>query len=98
MARIAKRHGVSVYLHLDGQGGESDLMMTCDQSVGYQSDCKFAQGMSMIGGRLDPDYPCCFKADGQCCRLAAQLDALKRAKSVIAAQIKEVEEELDNAD
>ena len=87
-----------MYLHLDGQGGESDLMMTCDQLVGYQSDCKFALGMRMIGGRLDPDYPCAYQVDGRCGCLAAQLDALKRAKSVIAAQIKEVEEELDNAD
>lgn len=95
MARIAKRYGVTLSLYLDGTGGDSSLDLYCEHNSGTAYLCPHALGeiMPMEDGTM-----CTFKRDGQCSRYAAQLDALKRAKSVIAARIKEVEEELNNAD
>ena len=95
MATIQKRYGITLNLYLDGTGGASDLSLYCQHNSGTAYLCPYALGeiMPMEDGTM-----CALKRDGACPRHAAQLDVLKRAKSVISARIKEVEEELKNAD
>ena len=95
MATIQKRYGVTLSLYLDGTGGESSLDLYCEHNSGTAYLCPHAVGYV---NPLPEGEMCMMKRDGRCPRYAAQLDALKRAKSVIAARIKEVEEELNNAD
>lgn len=95
MARISKRYGVTLSLYLDGTGGSNDLSLYCEHNSCTAYLCPYALGeiMPMEDGTM-----CMMKRDGMCPRHAAQLDALKRAKSIIVARIKEVEEEFNNAD
>lgn len=91
MQTFKKRHGVTVNLYLDGSGYDSCLDLTCENSE-TANKCKFALGeMSPM-----PDgMPCCFREGGRCRRLVAQLDALKKAKTAIAAEIKQIEEQME---
>ena len=95
MAKIAKRFGVTLSLYLDGTGGDSALDLYCEHNTGTAFRCPYAIGYT---NPLPDGEMCMMKRDGQCPRYAAQLDALNKAKSAITARIKEVEEEMNNAD
>jgi hypothetical protein len=95
MSRKAKNFGVTVSLYLDGTSGESSLDMYCEHNMDTAFRCPYAIGYM---NPLPEGEMCQMKHDSQCPRYAAQLDALKRMKSMIAARIKKVEEELNNAD
>lgn len=95
MAKIAKRYGATLSLYLDGTGGESSLDLYCEHHSGTAHKCRYAIGYE---NPLPEGQMCMMKRDGMCPRYAAQIDVLKHAKSIIVARIKEVEEELNNAD
>lgn len=94
MGTIQKRYGVTLSLYLDGQGYDSSLDMYCEHHSGtaYKCPSAISDVMPMEEGSM-----CVRKRDGKCPCYDEQLAALKRAKSVIAARIKEVEEEAANA-
>lgn len=95
MSKKAKNFGVTVSLYIDGVSGDSSLDLYCEHNTDTAFRCPYAIGSIHP---LPEGEMCGMKYDSQCPRYAAQLDALKRAKSMIAARIKEVEEELNNAD
>lgn len=91
MQTFKKRHGVTVNLYLDGSGYDSCLDLTCENS-GTANKCKYALGEI---SPMPEGMPCCFREDGRCRLLVAQLDALKKAKSAIIAEIKEIESQIE---
>lgn len=95
MSKKAKNFGVTLSLYIDGTGGDSSLDLYCEHNTGTAFMCPYAIGYT---NPLPEGEMCMMKCNSQCPRYAAQLDVLKRAKSMIAARIKEVEEELNNAD
>lgn len=90
--KIAKFHGATVSLFLAGDGGESGLDMYCENIGGTAHKCPYAMAEIMP---MNEDARCARKQDGRCPVVAAQLDALKRAKAIIARRIKEIEDEAE---
>ena len=75
--------------------GDSQLDLYCEHNSYTAFKCPYACGYI---SPLPEGEMCMVKCDGQCTRLMAHLDALKKAKSIISAKIKEVEEIINNAD
>lgn len=86
MEGIEKRYGVSVNVYLDGHGYDSDIALTCENSdTAYL--CPFARYEIMP---MPEGAACCWRENGECCLLAAQLDALEKAKAAVVRKIEEV--------
>lgn len=86
MQASRKRYGVTVNVYLDGHGYDSDVALTCENADTAHL-CRFARCEIMP---MPEGAACCYREDGQCRLLCAQLDALEKAKAAVAAKIEEV--------
>ena len=93
-AAIKKRFGATLNLYIDGQGYDSDITISCDNSTATQFKCPFALGeiMPMAEGSV------CSFCDGSVChKLAAHLEVLKKGQALIKKRIAEIEDQMEDA-
>lgn len=86
-----KRYGVTVNAYFDGQGYDSDISLTCD-NTSTQHLCPYALGETMP---MPEGTSCCFRDGCYCRKLVANIEALKVAKAAITKKLKELEAEIE---
>ncbi len=87
-----KVRGPSVSIYIDGQGGQSDISVTCDFSSEDEYRCPFAMAVEMP---MKPGARCAFRDYGRCPRAAARLESLESAARILARRIKAEREEME---
>lgn len=90
---MSKHYGATVDVYIDGSGySEDSVSIECGCSMDAEWRCPFAMTETRPA---EEGARCASKENGNCRRLAANLDALKRAKRLVAAKIREVEDMME---
>ena len=89
---IRKRYGPSVSVYIDGNGGQSDISVSCDLAQETECLCPFALGFEMP---MPPGSRCILRNFTDCRAAAARLAALESTARIVARRIKAEREEME---
>ncbi len=89
----SKPTGVSVSVWVDGVYSSNDYITTECDHIDTQWKCPYALGFQ---SPMQEGDQCSYKYGGDCCLLAAKLDALKRTLSLVKREIKKLEDEMED--
>ena len=85
--------GVSVSVWVDGVDSSNDCITTECDHIDTQWRCPYALGM--VSPMREGDQ-CSFKDYGDCYKLCAKVDAMKRAITLLKREIKNIEEQMED--
>ena len=85
--------GVSVSVWVDGVDSSNDCITTECDHIDTQWRCPYALGM--VSPMREGDQ-CGFKDGGDCHKLCAKVDAMKRAITLLKREIKKLEDEMED--
>ena len=89
----SKPTGVSVSVWVDGVDSSNDCITTECDHIDTQWRCPYALGMFHPMRECDQ---CSFKDCGDCLKLCAKVDAMKRAIKLLKSEIKKLEDEMED--